>query len=389
MATVGFFSGFLDSGGGLELYELAMASGLRARGWDVALAYHEDGDLTAAWRQVASRMERIEGGASVDLALAPDGVAARQLDVVYLHSPSLMPEGLEAARRLGVPAVVHLHLPPDGLRDGWKGRLRGRRRAGHPDEAIIDPDSPVVKFLAVSQYTADQWAQYGVAPELLSVVHNGVDLTKFRPAEPGERDLLRTELGIAPDATAIGFMGRIDPNKGIEQLLVAFELLQADLPRSATSPNLVVTGQATRHLGGAGSDYTARLQAAYGTDVIWLGRRSDPERVFRALDLVVVPSQWPEPFGLVAIEAMATGVAVIAGNRGGLPEVLGRPFASNVVEPKPRQLAAAMGRLIADPVQLAELGAHSRRHVAAEFSVEAALDETESHLKAALGGDQR
>ena len=181
---------------------------------------------------------------------------------------------------------------------------------------MLGADSGISRFLAVSDHTAALWRRFGLPAERIGVVHNGVDLDRFRPAGDEERAATRRELGIDPEAIAIGYVGRIDPTKGIEQLLDAFADVATDrlqrrggsrrARRSEPSP----AAAPRRRTPPASSPAT-------GPGVRWLGRRGDPERIVRCFDLLVVPSQWDEPFGLVAIEAMASGVAVIAARRGG------------------------------------------------------------------------
>ena len=374
MPAVGFVANHLERGGGLELYELAMAEGLNGRGWDVLVAYEHDGDLSERWRAVASTLERFEGEQLPAML--------HRADVLYVHPTSVVPLVGRFGAAARIPVVAHLHLPPESLRTGWKAVVRGRRRSGHPEAEMLGADSGISRFLAVSDHTAALWRRFGLPAERIGVVHNGVDLDRFRPADDEERATTRRELGIDPEAITIGFVGRIDPTKGIEQLLDAFADVASD--DSSGEVVLVVLGEASRHRGGAASPYTADLVARPGPGVRWLGRRADPERIVRCFDLLVVPSQWDEPFGLVAIEAMASGVAVIAARRGGLPEILGDRFPDQLVEPTAPELATAIRRMIAVPARLREVGRASRDHVEARFSLPGAVKEAERELLGVL-----
>ena len=133
-------------------------------------------------------------------------------------------------------------------------------------------DSGITRFLAVSDHTAALWRRFGLPADRIGVVHNGVDLDRFHPADDEERTTTRRELGIDPEAIVIGYVGRIDPTKGIEQLLDAFADVVTD--DSSGDVILVVLGEASRHQGGAASPYTAGLVARPGSGVHWLGRRA-------------------------------------------------------------------------------------------------------------------
>lgn len=374
MATVGFVANHLERGGGLELYELAMAEGLHALGWDVVAAYEHDGDLSERWRATASVLERYDGD-----QLPP---VLKQADVLYVHPTSVIAPAGRFGTRAGIPVVAHLHLPPESLRTGWKAVVRGRRRSGHPEAELLRDDAGISRYLAVSEHTASLWRRFGLPADRIGVVHNGVDLERFRPAGEDERAAIRAELGVPAGAIVVGYVGRIDPTKGIEQLLEAFRTVgRGDVGETV----LVVLGEASRYMGGATSPYTAELMARRVPGVHWLGRRADPERIVRAFDLLVVPSQWDEPFGLVAVEAMASGVAVVGARRGGLPEVFGDRFPGQVVEPTPAELAAAIRRLVASPDRLRELGRASRVHAEERFSLATAVQQTEHELERVLG----
>ena len=375
MPSIGFLTGQLDGGGGLELCELAIAEGLHRRGWTLRLAHRGTGDLDAAWAAIAS-----EVSSGTDLAELTEVFGG--IDLLYLHSPGLMGTGIEIARALDLPVVVHLHLPPEGLRSGWRSRVFGPRRPGFAGQEQVATSKQIERFLAVSHDTANLWTRYGVDPARMSVVHNGVDIDRFRPAaDTAERDLLRRELGLADSDLVVGFVGRVDPHKGIEQLIAAFELVSSGFDGDAT---LVVVGEATRHLGGADAPYLDDLRSRSSHNVVWLGRRPDPERLYRAFDLVVVPSQWPEPFGLVAAEAMSSGIVALVADRGGLPEILGAAFADQIVEPDAETLARSILDLSGRPEDLRRLGAEGRAHIANAFSIDRTVDAVERHLTEVL-----
>jgi glycosyltransferase involved in cell wall biosynthesis len=102
--------------------------------------------------------------------------------------------------------------------------------------------------------------------------------------------------------------------------------------------------------------------------VHFIGARRDVHGVMAAADLVVVPSVWEEPFGLVAAEAQILGVPVIASSRGALPELMGAGRFGLVFEPDPAALAAAITRLAADAEQRAALARAAWTHAAAQYS---------------------
>lgn len=371
MSSVLFLSAPLHSGGGLELCELAIAGGLAERGWDVTTVHEGEGDLAPAWRSFGGTIPRHELDAG-----------APRPDVVYVHAPSLYSEALQLASAWGSATVAHLHLPPEHLRTGWKAAVRGRQRVKE-DPSVVSRRTRVDRFLAVSASIARSWTLYGVPAERIHVVHNGTDIERFHPGSPTERAEIRVDLGVPVDAVAVGYVGRLDPLKGIEQLLAAYRSMAQ---RSSRRLCLVVCGEATAHLGGAQSEYGRQLRAGSPPGVIWLGKRTDVDRVYRALDLVVVPSQWDEPFGLVAIEALASEVPVIATRRGGLAEVFTGSLAGMLVGTSAGQIEAGMRAALSDPVALARLGVEGRRVVAEQFEIGGSVDRVAAHLTAAVQG---
>ncbi|MFM2071690.1 MAG: hypothetical protein RLZZ623_1953 [Actinomycetota bacterium] len=307
---VAFVSEHLESAGGLELFELAIAEGLAARGWKVSVSYAAAGNLVHRWADCAEL-------APTDGAVSRHDVVAGA-DVAYVHSPHLFVPTLEAGRASQRPVVAHLHLPPFHLRAGWKGLVRGRHR-WPMDERVFSKHTEMNAFAAVSAFTRRQWLASGLPPAKVRVIHNGIDPATYHPPTPAQRAEVRAELGLSPDDTVIGYVGRIDLLKGIEELIDAFHDVHGEFPSS----RLVIAGAPTRDSGDDGERLLARLQAkTTQPSVVWLGKRTDVARLYHAFDVFTMPSRWDEPFGLVLIEAMASGVPVLAGRRGGVPEIL-------------------------------------------------------------------
>ncbi|HEY8217504.1 MAG TPA: glycosyltransferase family 4 protein [Acidimicrobiia bacterium] len=195
------------------------------------------------------------------------------------------------------------------------------------------------RVIAMSQAIAEQ-----LDPSVDAVViHEVADPAEFHPTRAGR---FRARVGIPDDAPLAGTASRIDTWKGIDVLLDAWRPVKNARPDA----HLVVAGGPVR---GKESyfDDLARVAAAL-SDVHWLGMRDDVPDLFADLDVFVLPSTEPEPYGIVAVEALASGVPVVATDGGGPPEILAsaHPGAGRLVPPGD---AAALAAAIVEVVDAA------------------------------------
>lgn len=176
---------------------------------------------------------------------------------------------------------------------------------------VLDRAAAIV---CVSAALAEQTAEHlptGLR-ERLRVVPNGVDTARFRPrADPGRGDRLR-----------VLFVGRMIPDKGADVLVDAVTRLGRE------DVELTVVGSANFDAGAGPGAYereVSRRAAVLGDRVRLLPftPRAEVAEVFRAADVLVVPSRWAEPFALTVLEGMASGVPVVASAIGGIPEAMG------------------------------------------------------------------
>jgi phosphatidylinositol alpha-mannosyltransferase len=179
------------------------------------------------------------------------------------------------------------------------------------------------------------------------LIPNGVAVSRYADAEPFD--------GWPGEGGAIGFLGRIDePRKGLPVLLEAFELLAATRP----GLRLLVAGP------GDVDDVRDELPAHLRDQVTLLGMVSeeDKPRVFRSVDVYCAPNTGGESFGIVLLEAMASGAAIVASELDAFDRVLG---GSGVLVPPedPQALAGALGALLDDPKQRRVLSAAAMREV--------------------------
>jgi glycosyltransferase involved in cell wall biosynthesis len=185
------------------------------------------------------------------------------------------------------------------------------------------------------------------------------------PARFDQAASLREELGLAGSDVVVSFIGQIRESKGIGAFL--------RMARSLTGPALrfLVVGECRDRAVIADAYDAARLHREIAGDerIQYLGYRDDVERVFRTSDIVVVPSCWGEPFGLVAIEAGAAGVPVVATRDGGLPEVIRDGESGLLVDVGDGSaLAGAVEKLAAAPELRATMGRRARQIVEAEYT---------------------
>src|SRR5690606_6720092 len=206
---------------------------------------------------------------------------------------------------------------------------------------------------------------YGAQEGRINVVPPGADLSLYNP---GDRAAARAELGLSPHEQIVAFVGRIQPLKAPDVLVrAAAELLRRDPRRDLRV--LIVGGPSGTGL--ARPDALIELAADLGIAerVTFLPPQA-PDRlvqVYRAADVVAVPS-YNESFGLVAIEAQASGTPVLAADVGGLGTAV-RDGESGLLVAGHRtpDWADALAALLDDPARLARMGATAVAH-ASRFS---------------------
>ncbi len=328
---------------------------------------------------------------SVDLAMA---AALENVEVVHSHTWYANMAGYLAKLVHGVPHVMTAHsLEPlrpwkaEQLQGGYAVSLWSERTAIESADAVV----------AVSAgMRADILAAYPVVdPERVVVIHNGVDPDEYRPT-PGSGTGVAERVGVDPLRPSVLFVGRITRQKGIEHLLRAGVDIDpnAQLVLCAGSPDTPAIGDEMR-------EKAAELSRR--RDVVWIDEMLPRRDVIELMSLATVfvcPSVY-EPFGLINLEAMACGTAVVASAVGGIPEIVvegetGRlvaleagsdPYGSPADEAAfAHDLARAVNDLVAHPDLASRYGRAGRERVTTHFSWSAIAAETVELYERVISG---
>jgi len=221
----------------------------------------------------------------------------------------------------------------------------------------------------VSEYLRTSYASQGYSFRQNAVIYNGVD-----PKVPSNADN-RVRRDPEPSLRFL-FVGRIIPEKGIDVLLDA--LLHAR-QKTRRSLRLSIVGNGPETY----TDELRKRHDALASDVDWLGRLSSEEidKLYMTHDVAVVPSTWEEPFGLVALEAMAAGLPVIATQSGGLTEIVRPHFNGALV---PRNNAVALGEALLTFASNKELVREYGRNAAGDVKTRFDADRMASKARAFL-----
>ena len=256
-------------------------------------------------------------------------------DLVEVHNrPDV---ALFLAARLPLPVTLFLHNDPQ--------TMRAARRA-HQRQTMQDRLAGVV---AVSRHIAERMP----VPGRVAVLPNCLDLAELPP-----RQAVRDPL--------ILFAGRVVADKGADSFVQACALALPQLPGWRAE----MIGADRFRTDSADTKFLAALRpqaAAAGVLLHGFRPHADVLVAMARASLVVVPSRWAEPFGLTALEALATGTALLFAPNGGLPEVVGE--AGVPIDPNnPAAMAAALVALARDPARRASLGDAGRAR-AARFDI--------------------
>ncbi|MGH3795756.1 MAG: glycogen synthase [Pseudonocardiaceae bacterium] len=309
---------------------------------------------------------------SVDLAMA---AAVGGVDLVHSHTWYANLAGHLARTLHGVPHVVTAHsLEP---RRPWKAeQLDGGYRVSSWVERTAYEHADAI--IAVSDgMRADVLDCYPAVPaERVHVMRNGIDAGTYRPVE--ETDAVRA-LGADPARPIVAFVGRITRQKGVEHLLRAAHQIDrgAQLLLCAGAPDTPQIQAETRAA-------VAELSAVR-PGVIWVPDVLSVEAVRQVLSAATVfacPSVY-EPLGIVNLEAMACGTAVVASAVGGIPEVVEDgvtgllvPYDEHDPEGFARGLARRINELLADPDRAGAMGQAGRKLAVTEFSWSSVAERT-------------
>jgi alpha-maltose-1-phosphate synthase len=309
------------------------------------------------WPQLSTANPALQTiSAELSMAAATGGA-----DLVHSHTWYAGLAGHLSSLLHGIPHVLTAHsLEP--LRP-WKAEQLGGGYAisSWCERTAVESAAAVI---AVSHgMRSDILMTYPRVPaDRVHVIHNGIDAVQYSPDHG--RDVL-DRVGIDPGRPSVVFVGRVTRQKGLQVLLRA----AAELAPAAQL--VLCAGQAdTPELQAEVSGLVEHLRATR-SGVIWLPGMLAKAEVIQILSHATVfacPSLY-EPLGIVNLEAMACGTAVVASSVGGIPEVVADGVTGLLVPPDDEAaLARAINTLIVDPARAAELGARGRASAVAEFS---------------------
>jgi glycogen synthase len=274
-------------------------------------------------------------------------------DLVHGHDWLVAAACDHLARRFEAPLVTTIHATEYGRHQGWV--------KDHPQSYIHGVERWITnrsqRVITCSAFMRDQVADiFGVSPQRITAIPNGIDPADLPRPDPTSLARLRREFA-APDERLVLLIGRLVYEKGFQLALEAM-------------PEVIKAVPGTRFLvAGSGTHEEELKQQAeelglmgYGTFLGWIGD-DVLHSLYAIADLTVVPSIY-EPFGLVALEAMASGCPCIVADTGGLREVVpheeaGLRFAAR----DPEALGEVAIRVLSDPELEARLIAEAKEHV--------------------------
>lgn len=322
------------------------------------------------------------------------GLEPRFLDISRLAQPDAVPRLARAIRESGCD-VVHAHLEDATTLAPLAGRLARRPvlctlhhvpvplrgREAVRERLAVMAGGRSAGLVLVSQASHDGFAaRYPRShrPGRWSVVHNGVDLERFRPTAPGEPTELPAELGVPAGAPVVAVVGHMRIGKGQDVAVRAWPEVVAEHPEA----RLLLIGN-----GPLEDEYRDLARSLGVADrVVFAGARDDVAAILPRTTLVALPTRM-EALPTALLEAAASGVASVATDVGGVPEVVVDGETGWLVPaPEPGLFAAALRDALRDPARLRARGAAARRRAEECFGSAAWADRLAARYAAVAAG---
>jgi len=363
--------------GGIEQNVADTAAGLRGRGHVCALAFQEStGRLVEEYRNIFDEC--------VPMLPFAKAVARMRPDVIYIHKANVqalgaMPDGVRRVR------MVHDHdlcCPRRHKYYAWHGHIC-HQPAGwrcYLDLAFLGRGTGPSKiaFVSIGEKLREMHVNRNL-PLLLAgsgsmrseLLQNGFSPNQVSILPPVVR-IPERAMSPIPRENRILYVGQLIRGKGVDLLLQALRHVGCDFELTIAG-----TGNALDRLKGlcAKLGLTGKVRFAGWVNPAELGA------FYAAAKLVVVPSRWPEPFGMIGLEAMHYGRPVVAFNAGGISDWL-QDGVTGLLAPEQdvKALAAAMERLLRDDELCSRMGRQAQEAVRSKFTFDGYLDSLESLL---------
>lgn len=264
------------------------------------------------------------------------------------------------ARRKKIPHVWHIH------------------EILHSPEFLIkflarQLDNSTPQPLVVSQAVADHWNKY-LQKSTPVVIHNGMDYSSFVSASP----TLRKSLGVAEDQPVITMIGRINPGKGQQFFLQLAKELLKNYPEAV----FWMVGDPYPGYEPIHEQLKEYIKINnLGSSVMDLGFRSDIPEVLKSSDIFVLPSILPDSFPTVILEAMASGLPVVATNSGGAREMIDDAVTGYLIPIGDLNAGVArLSQLLDDPTGSKRMGLAGQMRVQDQFSFQKFSSKIEHYL---------
>ncbi len=348
--------------GGAEKHMLLLAKHLNLLGHTVSLAYGKYSKLTQ-WK--ADFEKHCEAVFEVPTLHKHDPrhfkrlkeiLKQGQFDVIHMHlwNPGSCRYAFFAAKAAGVPVVTTEHDPFE--LKGMKKRVK------------LNALKKTAETIAICSNNAEFLHEYyGIPKKRLSVVHNGIEIAKFRDNQ--KKAELPTKLG----DVVVTCIAELHPRKGHKYLFKAFERLQSAAP----SVQLVLVGSGPEEV-------AFKKEHGKKPNVHFLGWRTDIAEILKASDVLILPSL-KEAFGLVILEAMASGTLAIATNNGGAVDIIEDGKTGYLIKPESSEkIVEAIFNVLQNPDQKRDIEKAALERVEEHFTAQSMAKNTADVYKKAI-----
>lgn len=387
-----FVNNYLGYFGGVEQNIASTAEGLTKRGHECHLAWGRRARSPENYGDLfASATMSVEAGGAAGPSVAE--IALRVgADVIYFHKVSRLPDGLSAMKHVRLVRMVHDHdlccprrhkyyvhnqricTSPNGWRcwlDGGfiaresEAKLGFRLQSLFAHKAEMKRNWSLDHLLVGSRFMREELLMNGCSADRTSILP---------PSVPAPAEFVQLENAGSTIPTVL-FVGQLIRGKGVDLMLSAFK--QIRVPFQA-----IIVGDGNAR--GALEDQCRELGLSGLVRFAGWTANSEMAGYYAAATLAVVPSRWPEPFGMTGLEAMGHGRPVIAFRAGGIPDWLNDGVTGFMAdEQDTAALARLIEKLLENPAMARSMGEAGRQRLIREFNFENYLVRLETLLTSA------